>query len=124
MWTWLTRFVYRDNDAYAVYYAGFTDSHPNRVAVAVSLGEWTEEAGPQDRVAFALELWSTATEYQVGLVEPCNSPWRDVAFLGRMLSRAEALEHPWLSDVFHLTDHMISDDPELRGHLAGPQSTG
>jgi len=36
----LTRFVYRDDDAFAVYYVAFSDNHPDRaVSVVISLGE-------------------------------------------------------------------------------------
>ena len=38
--------------------------------------------------------------------------------IGRKLSREEALEHPWLKDVFHITDYMTDDDPEIKAFFA------
>ena len=59
--TTLTRFVYADGDAHGVYYAGFTDEHPDRiVSVALSLGEWGEGSEAKDRVAFALRIRAAA----------------------------------------------------------------
>jgi hypothetical protein len=45
--------------------------------------------------------------------------WKDVTFLGRILDRGEALKHEWISDVFHITDHMVADDKEIVGYFSG-----
>ena len=118
--TALTRFVYRDGDAHAVYNASFSDKHPDRwVSVAISLGNWTEGSTPEDRVAFALRIRATADEYQTGLVDAAVSPWNDVDILGRMLDRQEALKHPWIKEVFHLCDHIVMEDKDVRSYLDG-----
>jgi hypothetical protein len=65
----LTRFIYRNGDARGIYYARFSNNHPLRSVLAtVSLGEWGEGTSPKQRVAFALEIRSTDSEYQVGLL--------------------------------------------------------
>jgi hypothetical protein len=117
--TRLTRFVYSDGDAHAVYYGAFSDNHPNRyVSIAVSLGEWGEGATPAGRICFSLRIRSTNTEYQVTVVDAEESPWQDVAYLGRMLDREEALGHPWLKEVFHITDHIVEEDRDIRQYLS------
>ena len=116
--TTLVRYVYEDGDAYAVYYARFSRSHREHPVYAlVSLGEWDEQSGPWDRVAFAVELWSDQDAYRVSLVDAAQSPWRDVGALGRILDRSEALAHERLQEVFHITDHMTEDDRTLRAYL-------
>src|SRR5262249_1670878 len=116
----LTRFVYSDGDAHAVYYAAFSDNHPDRiVSVVVSLGEWGEGATPEKRLAFALRIRSADTEFQVTVVDAAESPWTDAAFLGRMLDRDEALKHPWIGEVFHITDHIVTEDQDVRSYLDG-----
>jgi hypothetical protein len=118
--TRFTRFVYSDGDAHAVYYAAFSDNHPDhRVSVAVSLGEWGEGATPEDRVAFALRIRPAKDEYQVMVVDAAESLWKDASFLGRMLDREEALRHPWIKEVFHISDHIVTDDEEVRSYLDG-----
>jgi hypothetical protein len=111
----LTRFVYKDNNAYAVYYAAFTPEHSEKVVTAIiGLGEWGDDRyGPESRVAFPLEIRSTENQFQVGLVNAEASPWSHVTFLGRILNRQEALKHDWASDVFHITDHIVSEDQEV-----------
>lgn len=116
--TVLTRFVYKDGDAFAIYYARFARSHPERpVFATVSIGEWGEGSSPEQRVAIALELRSSSSRYQVAVIDAACSPWKDARFIGRTLDRAEALAHPMLSEVFHITDHMCSDDEPLKAHL-------
>jgi len=48
-----------------------------------------------------------------------SSPWRESQVLGRMLDRSEALKHPLLADVFHITDHIVNEDAPLKAHLDG-----
>ena len=118
--TSLTRFVYEDGDAYAVYYARFGVVHEPRVVEAVvSIGEWGEGSGPWDRVAFPFRLRATEAEYQVTVVDAAESPWEGTELLGRMLDRAEALRHERLEEVFHISDHMVRDDIPLREYLDG-----
>jgi hypothetical protein len=114
----VTRFVYQDGDAYAVYYAAYGAEHPEReVKIAVGMGEWGEETTPEERRAFALVLRATDSEYQVMVVDAAESPWKETEILGRMLNRDEALKHPWIKDVFHLTDHIVEDDPLIKSYL-------
>jgi hypothetical protein len=114
----LTRFVYKDDVAHAIYYARFSKGHPELPVIAtVSIGEWSEGSAPEQRVAFALELRSTESQCQVMGTDAQHSPWRESKILGRTLDRAEALAHPLLPEVFHITDHMVSDDAPLKGHL-------
>jgi hypothetical protein len=116
----LTRFVYEDGDAYAIYYARFGEQHEPRVVEAVvSVGEWGEDAGPWDRVAFPLRLRAGESEYQVTVVDAEESPWQGVDLLGRMLDREEALAHERLAEIFHITDHMVVDDEAIREYLDG-----
>ena len=118
--TSLTRFVYQDGDAHAIYYARFSDNHPERSVLAtVSLGEWGEGVNPEQRVAFALQLRSAPSEYEVEVLDSALSPWREAKIIGRTLNRAEALKHPLLPEVFHITDHVVVEDKPLKAYLDG-----
>lgn len=107
----LTRFVHKDGDAFAVYYAKFTQGHDDKIVYGlVSLGQWGEGSEPDNRLAFPFRIWTTDTDYEVGLVDAEESPWKDVTYLGRIVDRNEGLNHPWIKDVFHITDHIVTDD--------------
>jgi len=116
--TALTRFVYCDGDAYAIYYARFSNNHPDRVVVAtVSLGEWSESWTPEQHVAFAVELHAAKNAYQVGLIDAERSPWHEAKTIGHTLNRDEALAHPCVKEAFHVIDHMVADDLPIREYL-------
>ncbi len=110
----LTRFVYRDGDAHAVYYALFTKGHPEKtLSGLIGLGQWGDEASPEDRVAFPFQIWMEESNFNVSLVDAEDSPWSHVTFMGKILDREEALKHESLSEVFHITDHMVVDDRQI-----------
>jgi|SRR6185295_11531654 len=116
--TTLTRWVYLDGNAAAVYFASFSDNHPDRlVKMVVSLGKWGDGATPADRQAFSLALRAGATSYEVMVTDAAECPWRHEGMLGRCMDRAEALGHPWLSEVFHITDHAVVEDLALKAYL-------
>lgn len=121
--TTLTGFVSEDGDAYAVYYASFAEEHPHVKAV-VSLGIWWEGGTPKDRVAFAVVLWEDKDQFGVRLVDAEESPWKDAELLGRMLNRDEALQHPRVKDAFHITDHMVEEDPEIIAFFSRRRAPG
>jgi len=68
---------------------------------------------PEERIAFPFQIWTDEENFKVGLVDAADSPWSHVTFLGHILNREEALKHEWIGDVFHITDHMVTDDPEI-----------
>ncbi len=117
----LTRFVYKDNDAFAVYYAAFTPEHPEKIVSAmIGLGEWGDaEVSPEARVAFPFEIRATEDRFQVGMVDAEVSPWSQVTFLGSILNRDEALQHEWISEVFRITDCMVTEDEEIVRYFSG-----
>lgn len=114
----LTRFVYKDGNAHAVYYAKFTLGHEEKVVNGmIGLGEWGDGSQPENRIAFPFSIWVNEEDYQVGLMYREESPWSDVKFLGRVLDRKESLEHEWIKEVFHITDHIVAEDNEVIKYL-------
>jgi hypothetical protein len=117
--TQLTRFVYKNDDAFAVYYASFTENHGDKVVWGlIGLGEWGEGSEPKDRFAFPFRLWTDANNNLVSLTDKAESPWKEVDFLGSILDREAALTHPMIQDVFHITDHIVTDDQVVVAFLA------
>ena len=118
MTTTLTRFVHKDGDAHAVYLAKFSDNHPEHVAgLVIGLGEWGSDTVPSNRVAFAMSLQVCDEEWEVSVVDGTSSGWSNTQFLGRLLSRAEALSHPLLADAFQITDSIVVDDNVIASYF-------
>ena len=110
----LTRFVTEDGDAFAIYYVRFSENHADKPALAtISIGDWGESASPDQRRAFAMELAPEG----VRIIDASGSPWNETRLIGRTLDRDEALEHPRIKDVFHITDHMYLEDAEFKAYL-------
>ncbi|MEH0156192.1 hypothetical protein V6R21_18730 [Limibacter armeniacum] len=114
----LTRFVYKDGDAHAVYYSQYTIGHKEKVVNGVlSLGKWWEGSTPADRIAFPFRIWMNEGEYLVGLMDKAECQWADVKNLGEMLDRKDGLEHPWIKEVFHITNHIVTEDEPIIDYL-------
>jgi len=111
--------VYRDGDAYAAYYAGWTEGHVDgNVSLIIGIGPWDDAHTPADRRSFGLECWEADGEIRFGIAEPSESRYGDARVLGTMLSRDAALGDPDLPEVFHVAEHIAQDDPRVAAALA------
>ena len=114
----LTRFVYKGGDAFAVYYAAYSNNHPDHeLAMLISLGTWADGASPSQRAAFYCRVRPTNDSYQVMLGDAAESMWRDAAIMGSMLSREQALGHRRKKTAFEVLDEAFVQDPSLQGFL-------
>lgn len=108
----LTRFVFKDEDAFAVYYLKFTRGHDDKfVTGIISIGDWGTDY-PKNRFAFPFRIWTNDNNYQVGLMDKDESEWQQ-DLLGTILDRKDALNHSWIKEVFHITDHIVDEDKIL-----------
>jgi hypothetical protein len=85
--------------------------------MVVSLGEWEDDSEAARRIAISLDVRSGAENYQVMVVDGSESSFASTPLLGRCLSRSEALAHPWLQEVFHITDHVLEEDVLVKQFL-------
>ena len=108
----LTRYVTRHGSPFAIYKAVLTSEHqPPRAEMIVGFGRWNEAEEPSERVAVTFDLWSDERNTNVTLVDPQDSAWSS-GFLGTVLPRTKALQHPLAKEVFSLAEHILScDDP-------------
>lgn len=114
----LTRFVCRAGDAFAIYYARYSNNHPDHeLAMLVSLGEWGAESTPAQRVAFYCRVRPAGASYEVMLGDAARSAWGDAELVGEKLSREQALRHPLKATAFEIVDEAFRIDPSLRGFL-------
>ncbi len=112
----LTRFVYRDGDAYAIYYSAYTNAHPGKeLAMLVSLGGWGEGSSPSQRVAFYCHVRPTAASFEVALGDAATSSWSHAEIVGEKLSADQAREHPWKESAYEVLGEALSRDVVLKG---------
>jgi hypothetical protein len=108
-------FVYRSGDAFAIYYAGWSNQHPERgVTMAIATGEWAEGSGLEDRTSIGMEARPTATEIQFIVVGPEQSPWGETPLFGKMLSRECAIASPALKSILEVAELVVRNDQRVR----------
>jgi hypothetical protein len=117
-------FVLDDGDAHAVYYAGLHHHDGQHDAwVDVILGTWPardEEDYPPDHVTFSCRVGpgSAAPDPYASLVQaPTTASGQNRSLFGRLLSRDEALAHPWLTEFWRVVDFVVIHDAALQNHL-------
>jgi hypothetical protein len=49
------------------------------------------------------------------------SPWNGAKSLGKKLNREKALAHPWIQALFHIADHIVTEDRDVKDYLDGPK---
>jgi hypothetical protein len=115
----LTRFVYKSGNAHAVYLATYSDNHPQKlVSIAAGIGGWGYGSTPDDRVTFSMELKRSTEGFAVSVINSTDSPWPAASFLGRPMTRDEALASPLIREAFHLADHIVLEDEPIKSYLA------
>lgn len=111
-------FVYKNGDAYAVYYAGWSNSHLKKVvSIAIAIGEWADSATNEMRTCFGIEAIDNDNEISLSVISPENSPWPDTGLLGKMLTRDEALSSELLSEVFLIIEVALKKHPAIVDYL-------
>lgn len=111
-------FIYKDGDAYAVYYAGWAPSHSSmKVSFAIAIGKWDDNSTVQDRICFGLEAYEDKEEILLSVIDPPDSPWKNTELLGNMISRKEALHNPSIKEVFDITELIIRKHEAIKKYL-------
>lgn len=110
--------VYHDGDAHAVYLAGWSTGHrAEGVRLVVSVGDWSDGAPPEDRVAVALSCRLEGPRVQFYVVSPERSPYAGFAYLGELLSEPAALAHPHLDAFMDVARQVVREDTRVRAYL-------
>src|SRR5437899_567639 len=111
--------VYDEGEGASIYLAALHECGGGRtahiaVAVKEGYGVFTETC------AASLQIVNGGENFEMSLVDPEYSPWKDIGYLGRMLRRDEVLSG-WLKDTFfHLADHIVTENPTVRAYLSDP----
>ena len=107
-------FVYENGDAHAVYYAAWSDAHPERgVSLAIALGEWSDDSTPADRTCVGIQAFEGERDVHFRFVEPEDSPWPNTDLLGPMLRRDLALHHDMRQHFLKLAELVVLRHPAV-----------
>jgi hypothetical protein len=106
--------AYVNGTPFAIYVAGMHACEKGGSAIAVP---FPSPAGEPPRAA-TVQVWGVNEEFQMSVLEPAQSPWLSHTYLGRMLSRAEALEPAFKESLFRVTDAIVYQNCQVRGFFA------
>jgi len=110
--------VYHDGSAHAVYFAGWSEGHREQgVRMAVSIGDWSDDAAANDRVAVGLSARLERPQVLFDVMAPADSPWGKYDFIGEMMAADEARGHPYLDAYLEVAKATVRDDPRVREFL-------
>ena len=113
-------YVYRDGDAHAIYYAGWSPGHAvKEVNLAIGIGDWGDSASAGDRVGFGVVVGANADWITVRLIGPEESLWPVSGQWGETLSRKAALAHTLREDVFAICELVADQHGAIKDYLEG-----
>lgn len=114
----LTRFVYQNNDAFAYYYAEIQPHlEEKRIKCLVVICEFEGDEIVK-KIGFPLGLWENENGYVVSLLNADEIPWQNIENV-EIINREIALNHPYKSDVFKITDTIFETDKEIISFFEG-----
>lgn len=110
-------FVYRDGDAYALYFASLlAHDHGRRAILAIGIGPVRSDSTSANVSAF-LNVASTQTETQFGFIDPASSGWSGSKVLGPQLAAEEARSHLMRAEFLEVAELITRDDPAVASHI-------
>lgn len=107
-------FIYRDEIAYAVYFAGWSYGHrQNGVSMAIAVGRWDDSSTVHDRVCFGVEAQEGEKQILFRIIDPDESPWPQTELLGDMISRDEARISASRDDAISIAEQIVRNHPAV-----------
>ena len=111
-------FIYKNDDAYAVYYAGWSASHPDKVvSLAIAIGEWDDNSTTDDRTCLGIEAYENLNSIDFRVINPNESPWPSTDLLGEMFDRDQALSNKNLDDFYNIAELIVRNHDGIRDYL-------
>jgi hypothetical protein len=112
-------FIYRDDDAYGVYFATLHTGHAEpTVGLTLSLGKWWDDEAVDERQWVFLNIFPKDDQYHMSLVDPTRSQHATYQALGKSLDRDAALDSELRDDFFSVADYIVVEDPAVASYLA------
>lgn len=111
----ITNYIFEGGAPRGAYVAYFTNGHQEKgVHMALTVGDWSEDASNQDRHTFLMDLWQDKTHDNVRFMDWHGDVWQAMDFPGIKHDRDAALSHKQLDQLYLIKDHIIAKDGIIR----------
>ncbi len=108
-------YIFKKGKPFATYYSRFNEGHPDKgMNMLVVEGAWGDDSNETDRYCFSLECRMNETRPSYMMIDSDPS----YAELGKALTRAEALAHPFKDELFPMLDQLMASDLVIKRFLA------
>ncbi|HEV7698606.1 MAG TPA: hypothetical protein VGO43_00105 [Pyrinomonadaceae bacterium] len=108
--------VYDDGEGASIYLAGLHQCIEGKVAhLVVAVRPGYEKC--TEKCAAAIQIRNGGANLEMSLVDPDLSPWKDLDYLGRILTRDEVLQSVHKDTFFHIADHVVLENPTINDYL-------
>lgn len=65
-----------------------------------------------------MSIATTEKEFQVKIISPEESPWKNEVYLGHMMSQEEARKSTVKETLFHIVDHIVLNVEEINDYFS------
>lgn len=111
-------YVYKNNDAHAMYYARWTDNHLERgIQILLSIGRWGDGTTGKMRRRVGVDCRMGSDRPSFMIIDASKMPWDNEKLLGKPLTKDEVLKDRIKDDAFDILDRLVIDDHRLRDSL-------
>jgi hypothetical protein len=110
--------VYDDGQGFGLYLIGLHGHTPQGRLGHLAIALLDQQAGRPTPVAAAMHVIATPEHFGFALVDWEASPWREEAYLGKMLGSEQVRSSEHRTTFFHIAEHVIQDLPEVRAYFA------
>lgn len=111
--------VYRRGQGISIYLAALHQCNAGKTAhLAIAVQNGREEF--DETCAVALQARVDEEQIVLSLVDWDSSPWKDEGYLGRLLSRDEALESEKKLTFFNIAARVVLQNPAIHYYLSEP----
>jgi len=119
-WCTLWGYIFAGDGARGVYYVRWNDTSLNLVEFVLSIGEWGDDTGPDERICVSALGRKHDGRLAFMLVDAAESSFADQEFLGAMRPASAVRGTELAREVFAILDQILIDDErvaELRARL-------
>ncbi len=113
-----TGFIYSDDLAHGIYFAGWTKGHsPQEIKLTICIGEFGENSNPKNRDSINFRIRGKKEGFGMMVTDSIESPWSENSILGNFMNREQALKSEYKIEFLRIAEKIIKDVPEIKNYL-------
>lgn len=108
--------VYDESKPVAIYLAAMHKCFQGKT-VHLAIGFTKGYQSLSETSSIMMSIVPTEKDFEVRIIEPNDSPWKDERYLGHMMKQEEARTSSLKETLFHIVDHIVLNVQEINDYL-------